>query len=78
MDLSLHDSQNVGRSSHEMEEMNFFEQELNRMQKLIQVPLMTRRLDCHKEDPMEELMEVYNDCKEIEQTLGKALNIGSK
>jgi len=56
----------VGRSTHELEEMNFFEQELNRMQALISIPLMTRRLDVHKDDPMEELMEVYSDVKEIE------------
>ena len=46
--------------------MNFFEQEIGRMQRLVQVPLMTRRLDSHKDDPMEELMEVYQDVKEVE------------
>jgi len=39
---------------------------------------MTRRLENHLDDPMEELLEVYQDVKEIEANLGKALNIGSK
>jgi len=30
---------------------------------------MTRRLEIHKDDPFEELMEVYLDVKEIEQNL---------
>ena len=39
---------------------------------------MTRRLEHHLDDPMEELMEVYQDVKDIEQNLGKAINIASK
>ena len=38
---------------------------------------MTRRLENHLDDPMEELLEVYQDVKEIEANLGKALNIGN-
>jgi hypothetical protein len=30
---------------------------------------MTRRLDLHKEDPYEELMDVYLDVKELESNL---------
>lgn len=30
---------------------------------------MTKRLDLHKEDPYEELMDVYMDVKEIELNL---------
>ena len=40
--------------------------ELERMQGFVDVPLMTRRLEDHKEDAMEELMEVYAEVKEIE------------
>jgi hypothetical protein len=39
--------------------MNYFEQELQRMQESIAVPLMQRRLEAHSMDPIEELMEVY-------------------
>ena len=38
---------------------------------------MTRRLENHLDDPMEELLEVYQDVKEIEAYLGKSLNIGN-
>ena len=46
--------------------MDYFDPELKSFQALIEVPLMTRRLESHKEDPMEELMEVYADVDEIE------------
>ena len=45
---------------------------------LVDTPLMERRQDSHKEDPMEELMEVYGEVKDIESNLDKALNICSK
>jgi len=60
------------------EELDYFEGELERIAQIIEVPLMTRRLENHLDDPMEELLEVYQDVKEIEANLGKAINIGSK
>jgi hypothetical protein len=36
---------------------------------------MTRRLDSHKEDAMEELMEVYSEVKEIENNLKRTIKI---
>lgn len=51
--------------------------ELERMQGFVDVPLMTRRLDSHKEDAMEELMEVYQEVKEIEGYLSKTINIAN-
>ena len=38
---------------------------------------MTRRLELHKEDAMEELMEVYQEVKEIETYLQKSINISN-
>lgn len=52
-------------------------QELERMQGYVDVPLMTRRMDDHKEDAMEELMEVYEEVKEIEGYLSKTINIAN-
>ena len=51
--------------------------ELERMQGFVDVPLMTRRLEDHKEDAMEELMEVYAEVKEIEGYLSKTINIAN-
>jgi len=38
---------------------------------------MTRRLESHKEDPIEELTEIYEDIKEIEGYLAKTINIAN-
>ena len=65
-------------SVQDKEELDYFEGELDRIAQVIEVPLMTRRLENHLDDPMEELLEVYQDVKEIEANLAKALNIGSK
>lgn len=65
-------------SVQDKEELDYFEGELERIAQIIEVPLMTRRLENHLDDPMEELLEVYQDVKEIEANLGKAINIGSK
>ena len=58
--------------------MDYFDAELKRFKEMIEVPLMTRRLESHKEDPMEELMEVYADVDEQEQNFAKCINIASK
>ena len=70
--------QSVAMSVQDKEELDYFEGELEAIAATIEVPLMTRRLENHLDDPMEELLEVYQDVKEIEANLGKALNIGSK
>ena len=62
---------------HEQEDMNYFEEELHRLQALGEIPLMQRRLEQHSMDPIEELMEVYQDVKEIEANLSKAISIGT-
>ena len=59
------------------EDLNYFEQELTRLQSSVAVPLMQRRLVHHSMDPIEELQEVYADVKEIESNLAKAVNIGN-
>ena len=38
---------------------------------------MTRRQEFHKDDPLEELIEVYHDVKEIETYLSKTINIAN-
>ena len=45
------------------------------MRGLVDVPLMTRRMENHKDDAMEELMEVYEEVKDIETCLTKTINI---
>ena len=64
-------------SVHEQEDMNYFEEELQRLQAIGEIPLMQRRLEQHSMDPIEELQEVYADVKEIESNLAKAVNIGN-
>ena len=51
--------------------------ELERIQNFVNVPLMTRRLEIHKDDPMDELMDVHEGVKEIEAYLSKTINIAS-
>lgn len=64
-------------STNEREELDFFVGELERMQHFVDVPLMTRRLENHKEDALEELMEVYEEVKEVEGYLSKTINIAT-
>ena len=58
--------------------MNYFEEELSRLQTTLATPLMQKRLEQHSMDPIEELMEVYQDVKEIESNLNKAIKIVCK
>jgi len=41
----------------------------------MQIPLMQKRQYVHKEDPVEELKEVYSEVKEFEKNFKKALEI---
>lgn len=56
----------LAQSQHEKDEIDYFESELKNIAKIVKVPLITRRQNYIKEDPFEELMEVYQDVKEIE------------
>ena len=40
-------------------------------------PLITKRADRHKDDPFEELAEVYQDVGVLESTIKNTLNISS-
>jgi hypothetical protein len=51
------------------------ESELKKIERLVKIDLMTRRLEIHKEDPMDELLEVYQDVKEIENNLKRTIKI---
>ena len=39
---------------------------------------MTKRMDKNQADPMDELLEVYDEVKEIEANLKKAIDLSSK
>ena len=56
----------LAQSQHEKDEIDYFESELLKIAKIVKVPLITRRQNHIKDDPFEELMEVYQDVKEIE------------
>ena len=43
----------------------------------MEIPLITRRMAIHNPDPMEELVEVYDDIKEVESNLGRAVEIAN-
>ena len=57
------------------QDIEYFSEELRKIKEIVNIPLMTRRLELYKEDPMEELMEVYQEVKEIESNLKKCINI---
>ena len=38
---------------------------------------MTRRMDFHSPDPMDELVEVYEDVKELEANMARAIEIAN-
>lgn len=68
----------MSQSIQEKEELDYFLGELENIEKINEVPLMTRRLQNHQEDPMQELLEIYQEVKETEAQLKKSINIGSK
>ena len=76
--MDKHQDMQLTMSVQDTEELDYFLAELDHIQQLISVSLMTRRLDNHQDDPMEELLEVYQDVKEIEANLQKTINIASK
>ena len=55
--------------------MNYFEEQVKALQDFASVPLMTKRLDKNQPDPMDELLEVYDEVKEIEANLKKAIDL---
>ena len=66
----------MSQSIQEKEELDYFLSELEHILKQNEVPLMTRRLENHKEDPMQELVEVYQEVREMEHQMQKSINIG--
>ena len=56
-------------SQRDSDNIDYFKQELERIQEYCLAPLMTKRLQIHKEDPMDELLEVYENVKEMEAEL---------
>lgn len=57
------------------EEIEFLKKELETFKKYVDVPLMTRRKDCFKENVMDELQEVHLDVQNIESCLLKTINM---
>ena len=47
------------------------------LREIVEIPLISRRMEIHNPDPMEELLEVYDDVKEIESNLGRAIEIAN-
>jgi len=63
--VNEHNNSNYGaslalsQSIQDKEELDYFLNELNSIEMINDVPLMTRRLETHKEDPMQEMVEIY-------------------
>lgn len=68
----------MSQSIQDREELDYFLSELHAIEKQNEIPMMTRRLESHKEDPMQELLEIYQEVRELESQLKKTINIGSK
>lgn len=58
-------------------DLDFFEQEMQKYQEVVRVPLMERRVENEqmKENPMEELQDVYVEVAQMETSFGKVINI---
>lgn len=56
----------------------YFESMVQKYSEELQNPLMQRRLNVHKSDPLEELSEVYAEVKEMEHNFKKVLDVCSK
>ena len=67
----------VNEDVKDNQDIEYFSEELKKIKEIVNISLMTRRLEIHKEDPMEELMEVYQEVKEIESNLKKCINIAN-
>ena len=64
-------------SLHEKYDITYFEETLNKLKETNKIPLIERRQERHKDEPIEELNEVYEDVNEIEANLAKAINIAN-
>ena len=62
---------------NENEDINYFDMELKSLLESVSVPLIEKRMDIHKSDAMEELIEVYEEVKQIELNLSRAVEIGN-
>ena len=56
----------------------YFETMVQKFTEELSHPLMQRRLNVHKSDPLEELSEVYSEVKELEHNFKKVLDVCSK
>lgn len=59
-------------------ELFYFENMIQKFQQDLAKPLMEKRIAYHKDDPLEELNEVYTEIKQIETNFKKVLEISSK
>ena len=62
---------------NENEDINYFDMELKSLLESVSIPLIEKRMDIHKSDAMEELIEVYEEVKQIELNLSRAVEIGN-
>ena len=62
-------------NQNEEHDINYFDQVLTSLRQSVDVPLQTRRQEIHNPDPIEELMEVYDDVQEVETNLCSAIEI---
>ena len=63
-------------NNQEVQELDFFQAELDNMVSFNQVSLMEKRQGKQKSDFKKELQEVYHDVQEIQEKFSKAINIG--
>lgn len=61
---------------NEEHDVTYFEQVLQSLRQAADVPLQQKRMDIHNPDPIEELLEVYDDIKDVEANLNQAIEIG--
>ena len=64
-------------SIQEKFDITYFEETLNKLKEMNKVPLIEKRQERHKDDPIIELNEIYEDVNEIEANLAKAISIAS-
>ena len=64
------------KEENEEHDITYFEQVLQSLRQAADVPLQQKRMEIHNPDPIEELLEVYDDIKEVESNLNQAIEIG--
>ena len=56
-------------SIQEKFDITYFEETLNKLKEMNKIPIIEKRQERHKDDPIEELNEIYEDVNEIEANL---------